>query len=49
MATLECFHCLTSTSAKFDLFTDHKTLIFIYDPLSLNLYLSQSSIPKVLR
>lgn len=49
MATVQRMHWLLATADGFDLYTDHKNLIFLFDPLSVATDLSQSTIRKVLR
>lgn len=48
MATVDRMHWLLATPDGFDLFTDHHNLIFLFDPLTVLLDLSQTSLRKVL-
>jgi len=49
IATLDRLHWIAATQSGFDLYTDHRNLIFLFDPLSVVPDLSQTSIRKVLR
>lgn len=49
MATVDRMHWLATTVDGFDLCTDHNTLVFISDPLSVLPDLSQHALGKVLR
>lgn len=48
MASLERSYWLAACSDGFDLFTDHKNLIFIFDPLDVKHNINQSTTQKVL-
>lgn len=49
MTSLDPTHWLAACAEGFDLYTDHKTFIFIFDPMSILPDLSQRSMKKVLR
>lgn len=49
MATVERMNWLLATTDGFDLFTDHKNLIFLFDPLAVVTDMSQTTLRKVLR
>lgn len=49
MATVQRIHWVLATNDGLYLFTDHKNLIFLFDPLAVVTDLSQSSLRKVLR
>lgn len=49
LASVERSHWLTACPAGFDLFTDHKNLVFLFDPTALMPDISQGTLRKVLR
>lgn len=49
MGTIERMHWLASFPEGFDVYTDHKNLVFIFDPFSLVPDLSKPSMPNVIR
>lgn len=49
MNTLECMHRLVAMPAGFDLYTDHKNLLFLFVPLVVVSNMSQSSLRKLIR
>lgn len=49
MGTVERMHWLLATSDGFDVYNDPQNLIFLFDPLGVDLKFSQTSLPKILR
>lgn len=49
MATLERVHYMAAMPDRFDLYTDHSNLVFIFDSLSIVSDLGKTSARKVLR
>ena len=49
LASIEKSHWLASCADRFDLYTDHNNLIFIFDPLAVMPDIGQAALRKVLR
>lgn len=49
MAGVDLIHWLLATDRGFDLFTDSKSLVFLFDPTAVVADLSQTTVRKVLR